>query len=79
MSFQPTPEPIPLALGPHRIVPNDAAGVAPAYFYTFENIEENVRHQLQKLHTHPWIPRIVAVRGFVYDVISGLLREIKDT
>ena len=55
------------------------AAIVPAYFYTFENIEENVRHQLQKLRTHPWIPRIVAVRGFVYDVTSGLLREIKDT
>jgi len=53
------------------------AAVAPAYFYTFQNIEENVRHQLQKLRSHPWIPETVAVRGFVYDVTSGLLREIK--
>jgi carbonic anhydrase len=54
------------------------AAVAPAFFYTFQNIEENVRHQLQKLRTHPWIPKTVAVRGFVYDVTSGLLREIKN-
>jgi carbonic anhydrase len=54
------------------------AAVAPAFFYAFQNIEENVRHQLQKLHTHPWIPKTVPVRGFVYDVTSGLLREIKD-
>src|SRR5450432_2120656 len=54
------------------------ATVAPAYFYTFQNIEENVRHQLQKLRTHPWIPESVAARGFVYDVTSGRLREIKD-
>src|SRR5712691_7505800 len=53
------------------------AAVAPAFFYTFQNIDENVRHQLQKLRTHPWIPKNVAVRGFVYDVSSGLLREIK--
>src|SRR6266852_5113346 len=53
------------------------AAVAPAFFYTFQNIEENVRHQLQKLRTHPWIPATVAVRGFVYDVTSGRLREIK--
>jgi len=25
----------------------------------------------------PWIPKEVAVRGFVYDVSSGRLREIK--
>jgi len=35
--------------------------------------------QLQKLRTHPWIPEKIAVRGFVYDVTSGLLREIKDS
>ena len=51
--------------------------IAPAFFYAFKDIEENVRHQLQKLHTHPWIPKSVPVRGFVYDVTSGLLREIK--
>jgi carbonic anhydrase len=54
------------------------AAVTPASFYTFQNIDENVRHQLQKLRAHPWIPKSVAVRGFVYDVTSGRLREIKD-
>ena len=55
------------------------AAIAPAFFFAFQNIEENVRHQLQKLRTHPWIPEKVVVRGFVYDVSSGLLREIKNT
>jgi carbonic anhydrase len=53
------------------------AAIAPAFFFAFQNIEENVRHQLQKLCTHPWIPKDVSVRGFVYDVSSGRLREIK--
>ena len=53
------------------------AAVCPAFFYTFQNIEENVRHQLQKLRSHPWIPEKIPVRGFVYDVTSGRLREIK--
>src|SRR5882724_3036430 len=55
------------------------AAVSPAFFYAFQNIDENVRHQLQKLHTHPWIPKTVAVRGFVYDVTNGQLREIKNS
>ena len=55
------------------------AAVVPAFFYVFKNIDENVRHQLQKLRTHPWIPKEVAVRGFVYDVTSGRLREISST
>ena len=54
------------------------AAVAPAFFYSFQNIDENVRHQLQKLHSHPWIPKDLTVRGFVYDVSSGRLREITD-
>jgi carbonic anhydrase len=54
------------------------AAVTPAFFYAFQNIEENVRHQMQKLRTHPWIADKVVVRGFVYDVATGLLREIKD-
>ena len=52
------------------------AAVSPAFFYAFQNIEENVRHQLEKLNTHPWIPKTVAIRGFVYDVATGKLREI---
>ena len=53
------------------------AAVSPAFFYAFQNIEENVRHQLEKLRTHPWIPKSITVRGFVYDVSTGKLREIK--
>ena len=52
------------------------AAVAPAFFYAFQRIEENVRYQLQKLATHPWIPKSIRIRGFVYDVNTGLLNEI---
>ena len=52
------------------------AAVSPAFFYAFKNIDENVRHQLEKLRTHPWVPKEVTVRGFVYDVTTGKLREI---
>jgi carbonic anhydrase len=54
------------------------AAVAPAFFYAFQDVDENVRQQLQKLRTHPWVPKSVTVRGFVYDVTSGRLREIQD-
>ena len=52
------------------------AAISPAFFYAFQNIDENVRHQLQKLRSHPWVPKEVTVRGFVYDVTTGKLREI---
>jgi carbonic anhydrase len=52
------------------------AAVAPAFFYAFQDLDRNVREQMQKLRTHPWVPKEVSVRGFVYDVSSGRLREI---
>ena len=54
-----------------------AATDSPANFYFFQDIDENVRGQLRKLRVHPWIPKTISVRGFIYDVSSGLLREIK--
>ena len=53
------------------------AAIAPAFFYAFRDVQENVRQQLQKLRTHPWIPKKVTVRGFVYDVASGRLSEVQ--
>ena len=51
--------------------------VAPSVFYAFKDVDANVRHQLQKLRSHPWIPDKIDVRGFVYDVKTGRLREVK--
>jgi carbonic anhydrase len=53
------------------------AAISPAFFFAFQNVEQNVREQLEKLHNHPWIPKSVSVRGFVYDVSNGKLREVK--
>jgi len=50
--------------------------VAPERFFAFDDVEENVRHQVQKLRSHPWVPRELVVRGFVYDVDTGRLREV---
>ena len=52
--------------------------IAPTRFYAFQDLDENVHHQLQKLRAHPWIPKKVSLRGFVYDVVTGRLREIRD-
>lgn len=52
------------------------APVAPARFYAFADLEENVRQQLRKVRSHPWIPAKVPVRGFIYDVATGRLSEV---
>ena len=50
--------------------------VAPAFFGAFQNPEDHVRRQILKLQSHPWVPRQIPVRGFVYDVHSGRLAEV---
>jgi len=52
------------------------ATVAPLLFHAFSNISENVRQQMQKVQSHPWLPNDIPVRGFVYDVRKGRLEEI---
>ncbi len=49
---------------------------APAQFLSFPDVQQNVREQVLKLRSHPWIPSDVAVRGFVYDVKTGRLNEV---
>ena len=49
----------------------------PKHFYAFGDLEENVRRQIQRVEDHPWIPKEIAVRGFIYDVKTGRLREIE--
>jgi carbonic anhydrase len=50
--------------------------LAPARFYSFIDAEENTREQVAKTRSHPWISADVPVRGFVFDVDTGLLTEV---
>ena len=52
------------------------APVVPARFLTFTDLEENVREQIRKVRSHPWLPGTLAVRGFIYDVDTGRLAEV---
>lgn len=49
---------------------------SPAHFYAFDNLEENVRQQVERVKSHPWIPSHIPVRGFIYDVTTGALNEV---
>lgn len=50
--------------------------VAPTVFHAFGDLEEDVRRQVQKIKSHPWIPQQIPVRGFIFDVKSGKLNEV---
>jgi carbonic anhydrase len=52
------------------------ACISPERFYAFKKPEENVRKQLEKLKSHPWVMKKLSVRGFVYDVETGRLTEV---
>ncbi len=49
----------------------------PAHFYAFDDLEKNVREQVHCVKLHPWIPKHIPVRGFIYDVKTGRLAEVK--
>ncbi len=55
------------------------AVVAPVHFHAFADLEANVRRQIERLRSHPWIPKQVVVRGFIYDVRTGSLREVQSS
>jgi carbonic anhydrase len=50
----------------------------PSHFYAFDDLEENVRVQIERVKSHPWIPKQIPVRGFVYDVKTGKLKEVRE-
>jgi carbonic anhydrase len=52
------------------------APIAPALFYSFTDVEQNTREQVQKARSHPWISPDIPIRGFIYDVDSGRLSEV---
>jgi carbonic anhydrase len=43
---------------------------------TFADVEENVRESIARIQASPFIPKKDAVRGFVYEVETGTLREV---
>ena len=49
---------------------------APMRFFSYKDPEENTREQIEKVRAHPWIAKDVPVRGFIFDVDTGRLREV---
>jgi carbonic anhydrase len=43
---------------------------------SFTDLDEDVRQSIARIKASPFIPRKDAVRGFVYDVETGRLREV---
>ena len=55
----------------------DEVGIKPEWAAeSFADPDEDVRQSIARIKASPFIPRTGQVRGFVYDVTSGALREV---
>ncbi len=55
-----------------------AAGERPPFdLEAFTDVDEDVRESLARLHASPWVSHKESIRGFVYDVRTGQLHEIR--
>lgn len=43
----------------------------------FSDLDEDVRQSIARIKNSPFIPRKESIRGFVFDVATGLLNEVK--
>jgi carbonic anhydrase len=50
--------------------------VAPDKFHFYTDVTLATQKQVLKLKSHPWIPPDVVIRGFVFDLATGQLREV---
>jgi carbonic anhydrase len=55
----------------------DDVGIKPEWAAeAFDDLDEDVRQSLARIRASPFIPRKDSVRGFVYEVETGRLREV---
>jgi carbonic anhydrase len=53
-------------------------GIKPAWSAeAFADLDADVRQSIKRIQASPFIPHTDAVRGFVFDVATGLLNEVK--
>ncbi|HZO93174.1 MAG TPA: carbonic anhydrase [Candidatus Baltobacteraceae bacterium] len=58
-------------------IARDAGEPPPYAFGAFADIDEAVRDAIRRVREHKFLPHRDDVRGFVYDVNSGHLREVQ--
>jgi carbonic anhydrase len=56
---------------------HDETGIKPAWAVeSFSDLETDVHQSIARIKTSPFIPRKDAIRGFIYEVETGRLREV---
>src|ERR1019366_10538719 len=52
------------------------ASPAPMRFFAYEDPKQNTLEQIKMVRSHPWIAKDIPLRGFIFDVDTGLLGEV---
>jgi carbonic anhydrase len=56
----------------------EETGIKPAWAAeAFADLDADVRQSIKRITSSPFVPHTDSVRGFVFDVATGLLREVK--
>jgi carbonic anhydrase len=56
----------------------DDTGIKPEWAVeAFPDLEEDVRQSIARIKANPFVPRKDAIRGFVFDVATGTLNEVR--
>jgi carbonic anhydrase len=54
-------------------------GIKPQFaLEAFADLDEDVRQSIARIRASPFVPRKGAIRGFIYDVKTGRLREVAE-
>jgi carbonic anhydrase len=53
------------------------ASPVPMRFFAYQDPAQHAREQIAKVRAHPWIAKDIPVRGVVFDMETGLLREVE--
>ena len=56
---------------------HEEVGMKPHFsMESFSDLEEDVRQSIKRIQVNPFIPHTDSVRGFIYEVETGRLREV---
>jgi carbonic anhydrase len=56
---------------------HEEAGIKPHFpMESFSDLEEDVRQSIRRIQASPFVPHKDSVRGFIYEVETGRLREV---
>src|SRR5689334_12612618 len=61
----------------HRLTAQTGRDASHLQFHAFTDIDKNVTEQVKRVREHPFLPKNIQVRGYVYDVKNGSLREVQ--